>query len=211
MVRRFALILAVAAQFGRAETPIKPTGVVTIDLSRAKAESLESLPNIGGANPQGLVIAATSRYLTFAGHPWFPAVAEFASARYPENEWEGELLKIKAARVSIIEVPVIWIYHEEKRGQFNWSGDRDIAAFVRLCAKEGMPCVIRVVLGGEAGVRHGGTPDWFVRAPAGTYDMNVVAHSAFFASLGLELKGLLWKEGGPVIGVQFSLAPGRAP
>ena len=64
----------------------------------------------------------------------------FHFSRVPEAKWEIELLKMKAAGVSVIATYVIWIHHEEVEGTFDWSGDRDLRRFAQLCADTGCTC-----------------------------------------------------------------------
>jgi hypothetical protein len=40
-------------------------------------------------------------------------MGEFHYSRYPESEWESEILKMKAGGVQIVSTYVIWIHHEE--------------------------------------------------------------------------------------------------
>ena len=54
-------------------------------------------------------------------------------------------------------------------------------------------------------MRNGGFPDWLLKAgPTRRNDPSYMAHVAtFYTQVGAQLKGLLWKDGGPVIGVQL--------
>ena len=79
-------------------------------------------------SPSGVVLTANSQYLTLGGRPWLPVMGEFHFSRYPESDWEDEILKMKAAGVNVIATYVIWIHHEEREGQFDWSGQRDLRA-----------------------------------------------------------------------------------
>ena len=90
------------------------------------------------ASPTGHVIGINSRYLTLDGRPWLPVMGEFHPTRYPSEFWEEEIVKMKSAGVDIISFYVIWVHHEARPGQFDWSGDRDIRHFVALCAKHDM-------------------------------------------------------------------------
>ena len=57
--------------------------------------ALTDLP-MGGTNPHGVKIAANSQYLTLGGRPWLPVMGEFHFSRYPRDQWQEELLKMKA-------------------------------------------------------------------------------------------------------------------
>ncbi len=155
--------------------------------------------------PSGVTLGVNSRYLTLDGKPWLPVAGEFHFSRYPREQWENEILKMKAAGVDIVSTYVIWIHHEEIEGQFNWDGQRDLRAFAELCAKHGMYLVVRIGPWDHAEVRNGGFPDWVVKqGPTRENDPVYLASvRAWYAQIGMQLKGLLWKDGGPVIGIQL--------
>ena len=58
---------------------------------------------------------------------------------------------------------MIWIHHEEVKGQFDWTGQRDLRAFAQLCAKHGMYVVARIGPWDHGEVRNGGLPDWVLQ------------------------------------------------
>lgn len=100
----------------------------------------------------------TNRYLTKGGKPWVPVMGEFHFSRYPNEEWETEILKMKAAGINIISTYLFWIYHEEKEGEFNFSGDRDIKKFLTLCNKHDMYVLMRIGPWCHGEVVYGGFP-----------------------------------------------------
>ena len=168
--------------------------------------------------PGGHVIGVNGRYLTRDGRPWLPVMGEFHYSRYPADEWEDELLKMKAAGVEIVSTYIIWIHHEEVEGEFDWSGQRDLRAFAELCAKHGLLLYPRIGPWSHAEVRNGGFPDWLVRTVGSglrSNDSTYLSYVArFYDQIGRQLHGLLWKDGGPVIGIQLeneynARGPGR--
>ena len=74
----------------------------------------------------------TKDYLTRDGQPWFPVMGEFHYSRYPENDWQEELYKMKAGGVGIVATYVIWIHHEEIEGEYDFSGSRDLRRFAKI-------------------------------------------------------------------------------
>jgi beta-galactosidase len=189
-----------AGDMGRAQN------VVSIDATAPVTPPQTVQMKLGSSrNPQGQVIGVNSQYLTMDGKPWLPVMGEFHYSRYPEAEWEQEILKMKAAGVQVISTYVIWIDHEEMEGQFDWSGQRDLRRFVELCGKHGLYVYPRIGPWVHAEVRHGGFPDWVVKnSPVRQNDpvyLNEVQR--YYAQIALQLKGELWKDGGPVIGIQL--------
>jgi hypothetical protein len=162
-----------------------------------------------GANtsPGGHAIGATSRYLTRDGQPWLAVMGEFHFSRFPRAQWEEEILKMKAGGVEIVAAYIIWIHHEEVEGQFDWSGQRDLRAFAELCAKHGMYFYPRIGPWSHAEVRNGGFPDWLVRKVGPGLRSNDSTYLAYatrwYDQIGRQLRELLWKDGGPVIGIQL--------
>ena len=156
-------------------------------------------------SPSGDVLGVNSRYLTLDGKPWLPVMGEFHFSRYPRAQWEEELLKMKAAGVDIVATYVIWIHHEEVKGEFEWAGQRDLRAFAQLCARHHMYLLARIGPWDHAEVRNGGLPDWVIQqGPTRENDPVYLASvREWYGQIGRQLKGLLFKEGGPVIGIQL--------
>lgn len=183
-----------------AATPIR------IDASQPWREPGPARYDEGSAvNPSGLTLSLNNRFLTLGGKPWLPVAGEFHFSRYPRAQWEDEILKMKAAGVNVISAYVIWIHHEEIRGQFDWTDQRDLRAFAQLCAKHGMYLIARIGPWDHAEVRNGGLPDWVLReGPTRENDPVYLASvRTWYGQIGDQLKGLLWKDGGPVIAIQL--------
>jgi len=179
---------------------------ITIDARTPPQAPMRSSYQGGTASsPSGHTIGINSMYMTLDGRPWLPVMGEFHSSRVPESEWEEELLKMKSAGVQIVSTYVIWIHHEEIEGEFDWSGQRDLRRFAQLCGKHGLYVIARIGPWTHGEVRNGGFPDWLVKeGHTRRNDPAYMAHVAtFYAQIGTQLKGLLWKEGGPVIGIQL--------
>jgi len=179
---------------------------IYIDASQPFAEPGRAAYQEGSAtSPSGDTLSLNSRYLILNGKPWLPVMGEFHFSRYPRTQWESEILKMKAAGVNIVATYVIWIHHEEIEGQFDWSGQRDLRAFVQLCAQHGLYVEPRIGPWDHAEVRNGGFPDWVVKqGPTRENDpVYLTSVRAWYGQVAAQLKGLLWKDGGPVIGIQL--------
>jgi beta-galactosidase len=160
---------------------------------------------VGGTSPNGHVLSANDRFLTRDGKPWFPVMGEFHYSRYPAADWEVEIQKIKAAGIQVISTYVFWIHHEEAEGEFDWTGQRDLRHFVELCSKNGLYVWIRIGPWNHGEARNGGLPDWVLQKSL-TRENNPIYLAAvgrFYAEIGKQVHGLLWKDGGPIIGVQI--------
>ena len=181
------------------------SNIVSID-ARAPAATPQPVATRLGAsrNPQGHVIGVNSQYLTFDGRPWLPVMGEFHYSRYPQAEWEEEILKMKAAGIQVISTYVIWIYHEQVKGTFDWKGQRNLREFVKICGKHGMYVYPRIGPWSHAEVRNGGFPDWVLKNSPVRENNPVYLKEvqSFYAEIAKQLNGELWKDGGPVIGIQ---------
>ena len=211
-----AVVAATALAAGATALPAQTIGIeATIQPPPAESGFLR----LGSsASPRGHVIGATSRYLTRGGRTWLPVMGEFHFSRYPAAQLEDELLKMKAGGVEIVSAYIIWIHHEEVEGRFDWSGRKDLRAFAQLCAKHGLYFYPRIGPWSHAEVRNGGFPDWLVHKVGPglrSNDSTYLAYTArWYDQIGAQLRGLLWKDGGPVIGIQLeneynARGPGR--
>lgn len=156
--------------------------------------------------PDGVTLTLDSNSLRLDGKPWTPVMAEFHYARYPESEWREELLKMKAGGVDIVSTYVFWIYHEEIEGRWDWSGRRNLRHFVELCQEVGLKVMVRCGPWDHGEVRNGGFPDWLVQTgwQLRSDDTNYLAAvKLLYEQINGQLSGLLWRDGGPVIGIQL--------
>nr|WP_307727953.1 beta-galactosidase [Massilia terrae] len=155
--------------------------------------------------PGGATLTVNSRFIEINGKPVIPVMGEFHYSRYPAADWEAELLKMKAAGVNVVSTYIIWQHHQEKPGASGWSGNRDLRRFVQLAQKHGLYVFLRIGPWAHAEVRYGGIPDWVVDSmPTRRNDpLYLATVDGFFKEIAAQARGLLWKDGGPVIGVQI--------
>ena len=81
-------------------------------------------------------------------------------SRYPAEQWEEEILKMKAGGVNVVPTYVFWSLHEEVEGQYRWDGQRNLRGFIELCKKHDMPVIVRIGPWCHGEIRSGGFPDW---------------------------------------------------
>ena len=166
-------------------------------------------------NPAGDEISVNSRSLLFDGQPLFPVMGEIHYARVPPAEWREELLKMKAGGVDIVATYVFWIHHEEIEGQWDWSGQRDLKKFLQTCHDVGLKVVVRCGPWCHGEVRNGGFPDWVAAHKdwkLRSTDTNFLAAvKILYAQIAEQMRGELWKDGGPVIGIQVDNEFGGSP
>ena len=184
----------------------QPPTPFTIDATMPAPAPETGFLHMGGVSPAGGRLAVNSRYLTLDGKPWLPVMGEFQFSRFPEKYWQEELLKMKADGVQIVAAYVFWIHHEEIEGQFDWTGQRDLRHFVELCAKSGLDVYLRIGPWDHGEARNGGFPDWLVKKniPLRRNDPEYLKYvGRFYDQIGRQIRGLLWQNGGPILGVQL--------
>ena len=157
-----------------------------------------------GVGPHGR-IGINSLHLTRDGRPWLPVMGEFHFTRFTARYWEEELLKMKAAGVTIVASYILWNHVELEPGRIDWTGDRDIRRFVALCQTHGLLFFLRPGPWGHAEARFGGIPDWIVAAtrPRSNDPAYMAQVARFWTSLYSQVKGQFWMDGGPIVGMQI--------
>ena len=212
--RRSFLAASAAAVVARAVAVPLPARaaagtVVTVDASAPVAApatgSLQMGTSAAVSSPSGQTLTVNSQYLSLNGTPWLPVSGEFHYSRVPSSQWETELRKMKAAGVQIITSYVIWIHHEEVQGQYVFTGDCDVQNFVTLCGQLGLRVLLRIGPWVHAEVRNGGLPDWVLTqsTPRSNNTAYLGFVTSFWTQLANRVSSLVWKAGGPVIGVQL--------
>lgn len=157
------------------------------------------------ANPSGSTLTVDRSSLRLDGRAWSPVMGEFHYTRYPESEWREELLRMKAGGIDIVSTYVFWIHHEEVEGEWDWSGRRNLREFVQLAGEAGLKVVVRCGPWCHGEVRNGGLPDWVVQKIDKTRSEDPAflgAVRTLYGQIAHQLDRLLWKDGGPVIGIQ---------
>lgn len=199
LARCAAALVAVAGPAG-ADTLLR------LDARAAAPAPLTGHLQLGAARaPGGETLAANSQLLLRDGQPWLPVMGEYHYSRAPAAQWETQLRLMKAAGIDIVASYVFWNHHQQQPGRFDWQGNRDLRRFVQLAQAAGLKVVVRLGPWAHGEARYGGIPDWVVDAmPTRGNDPEYLAHvEQLYAQIGAQLKGLLWKDGGPVVGVQL--------
>jgi hypothetical protein len=185
--------------------------VLSLDASASPPAAQPAGFHMGTATaPGGHTITVNSRGLVRDGQPWTPISGEFHFSRCPEPEWRDELLKMKAGAICIVTTYVFWIHHEEVEGTWDWSGQRNLREFLETCAEVGLSVLVRIGPWCHGEARNGGFPDW-LQKKGDDQDFELRRDNPgylgyveqLYQQIGRQMKGLLWKDGGAVIGIQL--------
>ncbi len=163
-------------------------------------------------SPDGQTIMVDANGFIINGKHTIPVMGEMHYARVPQSDWRREIRKMKAGGITILSTYVFWIHHEAEQGVWNWDGNRNLRRFIEICREEQMPVVLRVGPFCHGEVYQGGFPDWLVekaQADARNYKLRSTAPGFLketenlYNNIFAQVKGLLWKDGGPIIGMQI--------
>ncbi len=160
---------------------------------------------LGGSSPAGS-ISVTSRYLVRDGRPWIPVMGEYHFARYRADRWPRELAKMKAGGITVVASYLFWIYHEEEEGVFDFTGQNDLRAFVLACRDAGLEVFLRIGPWAHGECIYGGFPEWIQHAdfPVRCNDPRYLEKvRRWYEKVFGEISDLLYKDGGPIIGIQL--------
>lgn len=97
------------------------------------------------------------------GKPFVIRCAEMHFARIPRAYWRHRLQMVRGCGFNAVCAYVFWNYHERVRGQFDFTGNRDVAAFCRLAQEEGLWVVFRPGPYVCAEWEFGGLPWWLLK------------------------------------------------
>ncbi len=144
--------------------------------------------------------------LMLDGRPFTVRAAELHYPRIPRPYWEHRIKMCKSLGMNTICLYVFWNLHEPKEGQFDFTGQNDVAHFCRLAQKHGMWVIVRPGPYVCAEWEMGGLPWWLLKKhdiglrQLDPYFMERVR--AFEQRVGEQLAPLTIDRGGPIIMVQ---------
>ena len=151
------------------------------------------------------MISYNEKHFLKDGKPWFPIMGEYEYSRTEKSEWERGIAKMKALGVNTVQCYSIWLHHEELKGHFNFRGNNNLRAFVRLVKEAGMKMCLRVGPWVHAELRAGGFPDWIFEEDytPRTNDPRYLSDvRTYFTELYKQCEGYLDKDGGPIFAIQ---------
>ncbi|XP_060643693.2 beta-galactosidase-1-like protein 2 isoform X1 [Anolis sagrei] len=126
--------------------------------------------------------------------------------RIPREYWEDRLMKMKACGLNTVTTYVPWNLHEAIRGKFDFSGNLDLQAFIKMAEEVGLWVILRPgpYICSEWDL--GGLPSWLLQDPEmqlrTTYRGFTEAVDSYFDHLIPQVVSLQYKYGGPIIAVQ---------
>lgn len=144
-----------------------------------------------------------TQYFTKNGKPYTVIAGEMHFSRLPKERWRETLLKMRECGINTVSTYVFWNYHEEIKGQFDFSGNKDISAFLQICKDIEMPCILRIGPWCHGEVIRGGFPKRINRIAKKRCDnpKYLAEVKEYWQGLYKEVKPYL--DGETVIGIQL--------
>ncbi|MFC4386637.1 beta-galactosidase family protein [Gracilibacillus marinus] len=120
--------------------------------------------------------------------------------------WHDRLVKLKACGFNTVETYIPWNFHEIKPNEFDFSGWKDIAQFIRIAKDVGLFVIVRPSPYICAEWEFGGLPSWLLQDPRMklrcSYQPFLDRIDAYYDKLMPNLIPLLCTNGGPIIAMQ---------
>ncbi|MBQ1677557.1 MAG: beta-galactosidase, partial [Bacteroidaceae bacterium] len=140
------------------------------------------------------------------GKPFVIKAAEVHYPRIPRPYWEHRIKMCKALGMNTLCLYVFWNIHEQQEGEFDFSGQNDVAEFCHLAQKNGMFVIVRPGPYVCAEWEMGGLPWWLLKKK----DIKLRGQDPYFLErvrifekkVGEQLAPLTVENGGPIIMVQ---------
>ena len=140
------------------------------------------------------------------GKPFTVKAAEVHYTRIPREYWEHRIQMCKSLGMNSLCIYIFWNAHEPEEGVYDFSGNNDVAEFVRLAQKHGMYVIVRPGPYVCAEWEMGGLPWWLLKKndiklrDLDPYFMESVKR--FESKVAEQLVPLTVQNGGPIIMVQ---------
>ncbi len=175
-------------------------------LSVALASVLAGTPVAAQAAKDGGTFITGNKTFLLNGKPFVVKAAELHYPRIPRPYWDNRIKMCKALGMNTVCLYVFWNIHEQQEGQFDFTGNNDVAEFCRLCQKNGMYVIVRPGPYVCAEWEMGGLPWWLLKKK----DIRLREQDPYFMQrveifekeVGKQLAPLTIQNGGPIIMVQ---------
>ena len=140
------------------------------------------------------------------GHPYQVLSGEMHYPRVPRAYWRDRFRKARAMGLNTITTYVFWNLHEPRPGVYDFSGQNDIAEYIREAQQEGLKVILRPGPYVCAEWDLGGYPSWLLKDHSlvlrSADPKYIAAMNGWFTRLAKEISPLLIQNGGPIIAIQ---------
>lgn len=150
---------------------------------------------------------AQGNQFLYDGKPFQIIAGDMHYPRVPREYWRNRLHKAKAMGLNTLTTYAFWNVHEPSPGVYDFTGQNDLAEYLREAQQEGLHVILRPGPYVCAEWELGGYPSWLLKDRKLVLRSQDPAYTAavgrWFMRLGKEIQPLLLKNGGPIIAVQL--------
>jgi beta-galactosidase len=140
------------------------------------------------------------------GQPFVIRSGEMHYPRVPRGYWGHRLKMIRALGLNTVSTYLFWSEHERRPGQFDFTGNLDVAEFCRVAQQEGLKVIVRPGPYVCAEWDMGGLPAWLLKdreVRLRTRDPRFLEPTRrYFKAVGEQLAPLQVTKGGPILMAQ---------
>lgn len=140
------------------------------------------------------------------GQPFVIKAAELHYPRIPHEYWAHRIRMCKALGMNTICLYVFWNFHEERPDEFDFSGQKNLREFIKLCDENEMKVILRPGPYVCAEWEMGGLPWWLLKhkdvalRESDSYFLDRV--DRFQRAVAAEVADMTIDKGGPIIMIQ---------
>jgi beta-galactosidase len=157
------------------------------------------------AQPKPRSFTASGEQFLLDGQPFLVRSGEMHYPRVPRPYWRDRMRKMRAMGLNTLCTYVFWNAHEPQQGKFDFTGNLDVAEYIRTAQSEGLYVLLRPGPYICTEWDFGGLPWWLLST-----DMKVRsadprflrAAALYMNEVGKQLAPLQIHRGGPIVMVQ---------
>ena len=162
--------------------------------------------SVAAETPQQKRFGIEGNHFLLDGKPFQIIAGEMHYLRVPREYWRERLKMARAMGLNTVSTYVFWNMHEPRPGVYDFQGNRDLAAFIRMAQEEGLYVILRPGPYSCAEWDLGGYPAWLLADPDIVLRSNdpkfMEPATRWIERLGKEVADLQIGHGGPIIAVQ---------
>jgi beta-galactosidase len=162
-----------------------------------------ALPSALSAKTEHHTFSIQNDHFVLDGKPFQILSGEMHYPRVPREYWRDRMRKARALGLNTICTYVFWNLHEPVPGHFDFSGNLDLAAYIRTAQEEGLWVILRPGPYICAEWEFGGFPAWLLKDPqirVRSTDPRFMEPAArYLKRVGQEVGSLQITRGGPIL------------
>jgi len=183
-------------------------GVLTLlNLETLSGKNVDSASDSSKSQPDARhTFGYQGEHFLLNGKPFLIISGSVHYPRVPRPYWRDRMRKMRALGLNTLCTYVFWDLHEPQPGNFDFTGNLDVAAYVRTAQEEGLWVIVRPGPYICSEWDFGGLPPWLLATPGlkiRTTDARFIdVSSKYLRKVGEQLAPLQITRGGPIIMAQ---------